>query len=941
MKPRAANEPMFTFEIIDPQCDFSVIDFRAREWISAPYEVSLTLAKEKEIAFSDAIGKEALLEIAGKENRFFHGILSQFVKTGKKGAFYLYKATLVPDLWRLSLKQDCRIFQNMDTPAIVKDVLDKADITSVDVSNLTQYAKREYCVQYRETDLNFISRLLAEVGIFYFFEHANDDHKLVFGDSDSHYKDITGDTKVKFTQDLGEETVGTFVVSQHIHSDKVTLRDFRFRDPTNPLSKADPASDKDWERYDYPGGYCVHDTKKPDGSPKEDAADYDEIILEDKTDGAAHKNFAKIRQEEAEMFKERAEGQSNCPRFTPGFVFELTDHDLDDFDKEYVLLEMVHTGSQPQVLEAVAVRYENATYSNEFLCIPDTVTFRPLGYSHGWTGIPPSETFRPLKETPKPVVKGPQTAIVVKNDKKDGITQTSPATHADNVYTDKYGRVKVRFHWERPHDQGGKNEWYHSAWVRVSQTWAGQGWGAMHIPHVGQEVIVDFLEGDPDRPIITGRVYNAANEPHADMKPLDHRHISGLQDEGGNKLIFDATADQESIVLSSPKHTSSLIVGGDDGIKLETEKDKVEQVVGYWAEVGCGSKLEALVGFGLEAKLAQVYEVMVGQLVEVFLANKIEIGFGTEMAYKKTKELKAVEGDIQHDCKMDYKLTAGDGFCILGGREDKSKNESIINAYADGITLSLGPQEVDPESSFVSFPTWWMIVSVIASVLGLITAGAAKAVDGIGKHTGVDNKATTHLFGTLTGAIAFSQAIASTVIGVVKRDSVEPSFHEAPEAVIGMNKDGITLSINPTLTTKKDGINKEIWKNSIEELKEETKADSKIMMKNDGAITINSKNKSVELGVGEEDGIRSEISIDQYKIKLSCGEKGEYGIMEFNNEDGDVAIKHGGASFLISRNGKLAINAKGDSYLTTQTGDINITPGGGKKTKIKGLVDLG
>ncbi len=921
MKPRPANEPLFTFKIIDPECSFRVMEFSAREWISAPYEVNLTLAKKKEVKFSDAIGKEALLKIAGEENRFFHGILSQFVKTGKKGAFYLYKATLVPDLWRLSLKQDCRIFQNMDTPAIVKDVLDKADITSVDVSNLTKYGKREYCVQYRETDLNFFSRLLAEVGIFYFFEHKNDDHKLIFGDSDSHYKDITGDTKVTFIQDPGKETVSTFVVSQHIHSDKVTLRDFRFRDPTNPLSKADPDSEKDWERYDYPGGYCVHDTKKPDGSPKEDAADYDEIILEDKTDGAAHKNFAKIRQEEVEMFKERAEGQSNCPRFTPGFVFELTDHDLEDFDKEYVLLEVVHTGSQPQVLEAVAVRYEDATYSNQFLCIPDTLTFRPLGYTHGLTGITPSETFRPLKETPKPVVKGPQTAIVVKNDKKDGTTPKSPPTDDENVFTDKYGRVKVRFHWERPHDQAGSDEWYHSAWIRVSQAWAGQGWGAMHIPHVGQEVIVDFLEGDPDRPIITGRVYNQANMPHNanddvrnTMNPSVNKHVSGFRDEYGNKLIFDATSGQESVLLKSPKNNSSLSLG-EAGAEMRTDADFGHRVQGHMFEAGAGTKFEALFGLGIDFKLAQAYEIAIGSVFELFAGQKVEIGFGTEYELKLTKDLKSVQADIEHKCNKDYKLEAGDGFSILGGTKDKSPNQSVINAFADGIMLSLGPEAglKTAEKDHLKTATWGLFGA--ASILGIAAAIAAKIASAATEGTAEEEPTWADTtFGSATAVIAAMQAIIATYIGAKSQDSVEPSYHEEPLAVFGINTEGITFAIKPDLEETKtklenirgdlklfsrklgllaDGLNfkkayqrkkevdklkeneREIWKDFIKKsMGEKTDADSKIMMKKDGSIIMNSQGdgKEFNLFVGEKDNEDAQIQMKEHGIGLMAGE---------------------------------------------------------------------
>jgi hypothetical protein len=742
----------------------------------------------------------------------------------------------------------------------------------------------------------------------------------------------------------------------------VTLRDFRFRDPTNPLAKDDPSGDKDFERYDYPGGFCVRDSKKPDGSPKEDAADYDEIILEDDTDTAATKNFAKIRREEAEMFKERAEGQSNCPRFTPGYIFELTDHDLGDFDKEYVLFEVVHTGSQPQVLEASATRFENATYSNEFLCIPDTVTFRPLGYSHGLTGSPPSETFRPLKDTPKPVVKGPQTAIVVKADKKKGITPKSPATDDDNVYTDKYGRVKVRFHWERPHGQGD-DEYYHSAWVRVSQAWAGQGWGAMHIPHVGQEVIVDFLEGDPDRPIITGRIYNQANMPHNanddvrdTMNPSVNKHISGFRDEYGNKLIFDATSGQENVVLKSPKNNSYLSLG-EPGAELKTDKDVVQRVFGNIVEAGCGSKFEALFGLGFEGKLAQTYEFVIGQVFEFFAGQKVEIGFGTEFEYKLTKDLKAVDGDIEHECKKDFKLTAGDGFNIIGGTKDDSDNQTAISAFADGIMLSLGKEKsldtpTKPDS--LAKVSWGLFGT--ATIVGAISAVLAKTFDAVGEGTDVDEWTFgSHSFGTLTSVIALTQAIISTYIGWHARDSVEPSFHKDPSAVFGINEGGITFGINPDLAETKtklenirgdlklfsrklgllaDGLNfkkayqrkkevdklkdeeNEIWKEFIKKsLGEETVADSKIMMKEDGSISINSaKNKKeIELSIGAE---------APFDAGLKLSEKG-------------VGINSGASSISIEKDKNIEITSgKADVAIQSDSGNIDLIAG--KKVRAKG-----
>jgi len=494
------NEPWFLFEVSGTE--LHVADFQARERISTPFEVDLTLASEDEIQFDDVIGQPALMTVRSDDNdRYFNGIVNKFVQTGMTGRFYLYQTRIVPSLWLLSLEQDCRIFQNKSTQDIVSQLLQESSITS-DVFEFrlqNQYTPREYCVQYRETDLNFISRLLEEDGIFYLFEHLEDQHKIIFGDSTVNYQPISGKGDVLFnpTTDMvsEEEAVTRFILSRRIRSGKVTLRDFNFENPDLDLT-ATESSDKKakLEIYDYPGRY---------------------------SDENVGKKLAQIRLQEALVYKDRAEGDSYCPRLVPGFTFNLTGHDLQNFNQEYLLAEVLHNGSQPQVLQEMAPG-NGFSYANQFLATPSTVTFRPE------------------RITPKPMMRGTQTAIV-----------TGPS--GEEIWPDEHGRVKVQFHWDREGQKDDKS----SCWIRVSQVWSGVGWGAMQIPRIGQEVIVDFLEGDPDRPIIIGRVYHGTNTPPyalpGDKTKSTIKSDSSIGGGGSNELRFEDAKGSEEVYLHGQK----------------------------------------------------------------------------------------------------------------------------------------------------------------------------------------------------------------------------------------------------------------------------------------------------------------------------------------------------------------------------------------------------
>ncbi|MBC2695178.1 MAG: type VI secretion system tip protein VgrG [Desulfobacteraceae bacterium] len=527
----SASKAQFLFEISGTK--FKVVDFSATETISSPYNVDLNLALEDEIDFDGVIAKEAVLTILGKEeDRYFHGIISQFVQTGSRSRFYLYQAKMAPSVRLLSFKQDCRIFQDKSTPDIVGQILKDGGIMTdcFEFRLQNQYQPRKYCVQYCETDLDFISRLLEEEGIFYFFEHAENKHLLVFGDGLVNYQPIAGETDVLFhppdSMVPEKEFIRAFALSRQIQTGQVAIRDFNFERPSLDLTAREEAdSFQKLEVYDYPGEYSDQDRGK---------------------------RLAKIRLQETVMFKDRAEGESCCPRLIPGFTFNLTGHMRDAFNQEYLLDEIVHTGSQPQTLDELAGSGAGFSYANNFFAIPSSVTFRPE------------------RKTPKLVVQGAQTAMVVGPD-------------SEEIYADKYGRVKVQFHWDR---EGEKNE-KSSCWIRVASSFAGGNYGSIFIPRIGHEVIVEFVEGDPDRPVITGCVYNANTMPPYTLP--DEKTKSAIKTnsspggEGFNEIRFEDANGNEEIFIHAEKNMDLRIknnrrewIGNDR--HLAVQRDKLEIV---------------------------------------------------------------------------------------------------------------------------------------------------------------------------------------------------------------------------------------------------------------------------------------------------------------------------------------------------------------------------
>lgn len=575
-----ANTARFTFSANGNE--LSVYEFKVRERISELFEAQIKLVSEQEFSFEEIIGKTALLTLESPEgDRYLNGMIHRFMLAGSRGRFFVYEAHVVPQVHLLTLRRDCRIFQDQNVPDIVKKVLVDAGVAADLFTFRLQgtYEEREYCVQYRESDWDFISRLLAEEGIFYFFEHSDDKHLLVFGDGTVNYQPILGNDQVLYNPGEGlmaeEEAIEEFRASRQIRSGKYASRDYNFEKPSVKLKAEDSdGENRHLEIYDYPGEYT--------------------------TEKVGY-NYAQVRLQQATMFKEKAEGKSLVPRFVPGFTFQLVGHAMERLNQTYLLVGVTHSGAQPQVLEETAEPNRSTHYDNQFLAVPSEVTIRPDAVYA------------------KPVVEGVQTAIVTGPDEEE-------------IYTDEYGRVKVLFHWDRVGTADGRS----SCWIRVSQQWAGAGWGAMFIPRVGHEVIVDFIEGDPDRPIITGRVYHGTNMPPYALPEEKTKSTiksnSYKKGEGSNEIRFEDKKGNEEIYLHGQKdwiisinNNKSQSIGYNESLSVGNDRTKTvaknqqitvgqnhSETVGGNMSVGVGQNMNESIGLAKSLSIGGAYQATVG-----------------------------------------------------------------------------------------------------------------------------------------------------------------------------------------------------------------------------------------------------------------------------------------------------------------------------------------
>jgi type VI secretion system secreted protein VgrG len=541
------------------------------------YEIHLT-STAPEIKIDQILGQSLTvsLPIDLTRSRFFNGIIVRFSRAGRAGRSFLYRATICPHLWLLTRNRDCRVFQGATVPEVVQWVLGHGDVPMSDKPALGPHRKWEYLTQYRESDFDFISRIMQQEGIYYYFKHLDGSHEMVLTDSVSGHDVRPGYEAVPlFTPDwpMGSgraDFLADWNQTYQIQTSDVLLDDYDFRlhkganisatqgvQPEHPLGPL--------LRYDHPGEYLLDEDKR------------DADVEATKNAGM---EYARFQLEEQRVDLERYESSGNVRGLETGALFAVSN--IPDLEGEEFLITMTQLAlSNPDP--------ESGGGGGGVEC---HLTLNAINKK---------TSFRPARTTTKPVVQGPQTARVV------GEPGTSPD---EQIVTDEYGRIKVHFFWDRhgpppPQPRPAKDDKNkvlpsfldhgNSCWVRVATSWAGSNWGSIHIPRIGQEVIVQFLEGDPDRPLVVGSLYNIDNMPP--YKLPDQKTQSGIKSrstpkgtasnfneirfedkKGSEQLYFHAEKDQSIVVEAS----RSVSVGGDESITISgnrtttvTKKDTV------------------------------------------------------------------------------------------------------------------------------------------------------------------------------------------------------------------------------------------------------------------------------------------------------------------------------------------------------------------------------
>ncbi len=522
----AANDTHFSLTIEGVEHELQVLAFAGREAISQPYRFDLELISERpDLDLQSLLHKPAFLALSPAGNGI-HGLIHRVAQGESGKRLTRYHLTLVPQLACLAHRTDQRIFQHLTVPHIIAQVLEghgiQADAYRFQLGPVI-YPERDYCTQYDETDLHFIQRLCEEEGIHYHFEHSAQGHTLVFGDDQTSFSKLGQPTV--YLQDSGlvadEPVIKRFAVRLETRTNRVSRRNYDFEQPRLVMEAGHKGSEQqsapgpDLEDYDYPGRF---------------------------TDRTRGKHLSQRALERHRADYQRAEGRSDQPALVSGYLLEISDHPRREWNDLWLLTEVLHEGKQPQVLE------ESITYTPN-LHGPTPSSLRGEGWGEGragdaftqgyrnyFTATPWDVPYRPALDHPKPRVLGAQTAVV-----------TGPA--GEEIHCDEYGRIKVQFFWDREGQADDKT----SCWLRVSNSWAGDGYGGIAIPRVGMEVLVTFLEADPDQPLVTGCLYHAEHKVPYDLPANKTRSVfKTLSSPGGggyNELRIEDRKGAEQIYL--------------------------------------------------------------------------------------------------------------------------------------------------------------------------------------------------------------------------------------------------------------------------------------------------------------------------------------------------------------------------------------------------------
>jgi len=625
------------------------------------YEIEL-LSEQQHMDINQVLGQPMTLtlELPQKNKRDYHGYVTQFRQHGTLGDLFRYRAVLRPWLWFLTRHSHCRIFQELSIPDILKQVFQTHGFSDVELNLSQSYPVRDYCVQYRETDFNFVSRLMEQEGMYYFFTHQPSKHTLVIADSVNTYQLIPDYDKIEFfpeenVEQREVEHIFQWDTHHEMQAGSYTLNDFDFKKPQADLFTKFAAQKAhhyaDGEYYDYPGNY---------------------------TEVNVGETYATTRLDELHSQHEIIYGRGNARGISCGMQFALKNHYRTLANTQYVVVAADFF---------IRSNAYGSQQSGDF-----------SGYECSFQAMPATQTFRPRRITPVPFVQGPQTAVVVG---KEG----------EEIWTDKYGRVKVQFHWDR---DGKKNE-ASSCWIRVATPVAGKQWGWVSVPRIGQEVVVSFLEGNPDRPLITGSVYNANQMPpyalpaNQTQSGIKTRSSKTGTPENFNELRFEDKKGSEQVYLHAEKnqtfeveHNESHWVGHDRSKTVEHNetvtigKNRSESVtenetisIGKNRSEDVSENETISVGKNRQTSVGENENLDVGKNREHSVAENETLTIGKKHTIEigETRQTTVGKDDLTQVSKKFY-LEAGDELTLKSGDASITlKKDGTIQIKGKGITI--------------------------------------------------------------------------------------------------------------------------------------------------------------------------------------------------------------------------------------------------------------
>ncbi|SMF29668.1 type VI secretion system secreted protein VgrG [Alteromonadaceae bacterium Bs31] len=588
---------------------FLLTDFDGHEYISGLFEFQLTVLSENlDVDPNDIVGKSCAVEIKDEKGRFFHGYINSFsygeIAAQDSGVtFREYRLRMVPWLWFLSQTNDHRIYQEKNTKEIVEHIFQEHGFSDFEF-NIDGGKVREYCVQHNESDFHFVSRLLEEEGIAYFFKHEKSKHILVLVDQKNAYDELP-ETKLEYSKGTTSDT--QIFSWEHIYKFKKgqwTLNDYDFKTPARDLkaniaSKSKFAKNKEYEHYEYPGLY----------------------------ESSLGSNLVKVRLDAEETSRDTVQAKSNCATFYAGGRFALAKHNAASEKGEYTILSIHHHAQD----RSYYLSDQSASYSNQFVCVPSDIHIRPSLVHQ------------------KPVMRGPQSALVV-------------GPSGEEIYIDEYGRIKVQFIWDRE----GKKDENSSCFIRVMQSWAGNQWGASFIPRIGHEVIVDFLDGDPDRPIVSGTVYNGKNKP-----PFESKTQSGIRTRSTldgtasncNELRFDDKKGSEQVFIHAEKNLDSEVENDEthsvDHDRTKTIGNDENSSIGNNRDKSVGNDESESIGNNKTISVGKNHSESIGGNKSLTVSGDHSESISKSMTISVSKDLKeTVSGAYQETVTKEYGLKA-------------------------------------------------------------------------------------------------------------------------------------------------------------------------------------------------------------------------------------------------------------------------------------------